>query len=169
VSDQATDLKVFQPHLHYELWMLVETYSRLEAGVSDHVLANALIEAFCIHARNLDYFFAGKRGTDTATYADEYVAYGGGDDLGEGARKKLQTQIAHLTKARTADEGSKVGRVDRRKIVEALVGEAHRFHQHLKPQYKAVSKLNVYKVPPAGGIQAVQSTDHSVVVSIFRS
>ena len=33
MSEQATDLEVFQPHLHYEIWMLVETYSRLEAGV----------------------------------------------------------------------------------------------------------------------------------------
>ena len=44
-------------YLFYEFWMFAETHKRLLAGIGDAVIQNALIEAFCTHARNLNEFF----------------------------------------------------------------------------------------------------------------
>ena len=38
-------------YLFYEFWMLAETHKRLLAEIGDIVIQNALIEAFCTHAR----------------------------------------------------------------------------------------------------------------------
>ena len=66
-------------HVGYELDMLVYTFDKLllvEPLVPRSFQAgqvNALIEAFCIHARNLDEFFQGSGRGDTlkaATFAD---------------------------------------------------------------------------------------------------
>jgi hypothetical protein len=45
-------------HLRYEVQMLGEMRRKLQAReFNDHWTANALIEAFCVHARNLNEFF----------------------------------------------------------------------------------------------------------------
>ena len=41
-------------HLNYEIWMLEETNKKRHV---DEVIKNALIESFCVHARNLFEFF----------------------------------------------------------------------------------------------------------------
>ena len=49
----------------YEVWMLTETYNRLATRRiedEDRVLANAMIDSFCIHARILIDFFNGRGG-----------------------------------------------------------------------------------------------------------
>jgi hypothetical protein len=45
-------------YLHYEVWMLGSMLQKLEAGsFPDRKTSNAMIESFCIHARNLNEFF----------------------------------------------------------------------------------------------------------------
>lgn len=57
-STDTTKLDFFLTvSLPYELWMLDETFKRLNEPLTDQVIANALIESFCIHARQLIDFF----------------------------------------------------------------------------------------------------------------
>jgi hypothetical protein len=57
-------------YLFYEFWMLAETHKRLLAGIGDTVIQNALIEAFCTHAHNLNNFFLEVGWDDTLKASD---------------------------------------------------------------------------------------------------
>ena len=59
-------------YLFYEFWMLAETHKRLLARIGDTVIQNALIEAFCTHARNLNEFFL-EVGWDHALKASDFT------------------------------------------------------------------------------------------------
>ena len=60
-------------YLFYELWMLAETHKRLSGrDRGDTVIQNALIEAFCTHARNLNEFFL-EVGWDHALKASDFA------------------------------------------------------------------------------------------------
>ena len=108
MATMATPEEIFKEHLHYEIDMLLATFVRLLAPVSDPVVANALIESFCIHGRNLDDFFLGRRGAKAEMYANaSYTPYIGGR-ISETLDKKLNTQIAHLSNARTSDPTQKI-------------------------------------------------------------
>ena len=49
--------EMLREHVCYEVDMLIRTFALLETGVPDQRLANALIESFSVHARNLCDFF----------------------------------------------------------------------------------------------------------------
>jgi hypothetical protein len=55
-------------HLDYEIWMLEQTYTRLR---DDEVIKNAIIESFCVHARNLLEFFW----KEAPKYTQNYVPF----------------------------------------------------------------------------------------------
>src|SRR4029079_10735104 len=102
-------------HVAYELDMLVYTDDRLllvEQLVSRSFQAgqvNALIEAFCIHARNLDEFFqgSGRAGPLQAkTFTDSRFKPRPNDKERKNLMSKISKQISRLTEQRTsvADE-----------------------------------------------------------------
>src|SRR5262245_7531592 len=104
----TTDKELFEHHFTYEVWMLIETRSRLLGSVSDVVVRNALIESFCIHARQLIDFFNGKGGSNASSFADTaYVPFVGGTASSD-LIVKLNTQIAHLTYKRTDNPTDKI-------------------------------------------------------------
>jgi hypothetical protein len=144
----ATPEEIFKEHLHYEIDMLLATFDRLRAPVYDPVAANALIESFCIHARNLDDFFLGRRGAKAETYAKpSYKPYDGGG-ISSTLDKKLNTQIAHLTDARTSDPTQKINPNDRLELVRTLLAEVHNFAKHLQSRYEPLSRLAAYLASP---------------------
>ena len=54
-------------HLLYEIQMLHETRKALNGErVSDQIITNALMESFCVHARNLNEFFVEVLRDDTS-------------------------------------------------------------------------------------------------------
>ena len=53
--------------------MFAETHKRLLAGIGDAVIQNALIEAFCTQARNLNEFFL-EVVSDHALNASDFTA-----------------------------------------------------------------------------------------------
>jgi len=148
MATTATPEEIFTEHLHYEIDMLLATFVRLLAPVSDPVVANALIESFCIHGRNLDDFFLGRRGAKAEMYANaSYTPYIGGR-ISETLDKKLNTQIAHLSSARTSDPTQKINPKDRLELLRTLLTEVHNFAKHLQSKYESLSRLAVYPTPP---------------------
>jgi hypothetical protein len=130
-------------HVPYEIDMLVHTFKQLEedlaaklaprADESDKkTMRNALIEAFCLHARNLFYFFKDKQGSKATDYAQPYqpTAVNNIDD------EKIQTQIAHLSETRTDDPTKKIGPDERKTIMLNLITEIHCFSQALKKEFR---------------------------------
>jgi hypothetical protein len=106
-------------HVGYELDMLVYTFDKLllvEQPVQRSFQAgqvNALIEAFCIHARNLDEFFQGNsRRADTlkaTTYTDSRYKPRPNDKERKNLISKINKQISHLTEQRTSVAEEKCG------------------------------------------------------------
>jgi hypothetical protein len=147
--------ELFERHLLYEIWMLLETHKRLESPVSDVVIGNALIESFCIHARALIDFFNDRKGAKASSFAlPTYVRFPAGS-IPVDLVTKLNTQIAHLTHNRTSDPTQKIDHVARRDLLVKIVAELTNFLQHLKPEYRILwpSTLKVPSVPNAASLR----------------
>src|SRR5262245_2374466 len=120
--------EIIQVHLPYELTMLCETFERIGLA-SDPIDTNSFIESFCLHARNLIDFFE----NDQGAHAQDFLIVGEHDlfsDSGKVAKplkKKLNTQIAHLTMERTADAAKKVNDADRRELLATIAAALSRF------------------------------------------
>ena len=137
-ADKISLVELFERHVLYEVWMLVETYNRLEAGVADRVVGNALIESFCIHARALVDFFNDRKGAKASSFAEPtYVSFAKGD-IPDALKSKLSTQIAHLTLTRTSNPAKKIDRAARQELFLKIATELNNFLQHLKPEYHAL-------------------------------
>jgi hypothetical protein len=164
IMAKATLEEIFKEHFHYEIDMLLATFIRLLVPVPDTAVSNALIESFCIHARNLDDFFRGRRGAKAETYATaSYRAYIGGG-ISNDLDKKVNTQIAHLTEARTSDPAEKIGPQDRLDLVKTLLAEVHNFAQHLQATYQPLSRLAAYPSQPSAGPVGPSGTPPSLSV-----
>jgi hypothetical protein len=148
VNTPETFREVFEEHLPYEMVRLVETYQlllepeRYRSPETAETLDNALIVAFCSHARNLLEFFFRKHNTNhnyaiALDYANEAYAplmkTGNVDKL----YKQLCAQINHLTYERTAESSKKIGQRERKDLVDLIYAEAIRLGRSLKSQYDA--------------------------------
>ena len=129
---------------------------RLESGgVADTALNNALIESFCIHARNLDEFFQGSsRFPDTlraGDFAIESYRYLTNGPIRRGLVNKIKKQIAHITDDRVGAD--KIDDADRRLLLVVLLAELQNFSIHLKPGLQEVwpyqKELGLSPRPPA--------------------
>jgi polyphosphate kinase len=136
-------------HVGYELDMLVYTFDKLllvEQPVERSLQAgqvNALIEVFCIHARNLDEFFQGSGRGDTLkaeTFADGEYTPLMSDKERKNLVRKINKQISHLTEQRTSEAKEKIGTADRAKLLYILIAEADNFTQHLQPHLRRAWK-----------------------------
>ena len=136
-------------HVAYELDMLVYTFDKLllveqlverrfQAGQVD-----ALIEAFCIHARNLDEFFQGSGRADTLnakTFANSRYMPRPNDKERKNLISRINKQISHLTEQRTSVAEEKVGPADRAKLYSILITESDNFTRHLQPHLRSAWK-----------------------------
>jgi hypothetical protein len=132
-------------HVGYELDMLVYTFDKLllvEPLVPRSFQAgqvNALIEAFCIHARNLDEFFQGSGRGDTfkaATFADSRYKPRLHNKERKNLISRINKQISHLTEQRTSVADEKIGSGDRARLYSILIAEADNFTRHLQPHLR---------------------------------
>jgi hypothetical protein len=124
---------VFNEHIPYEIDMLRETYRMLETPPTIDALKNALLEAFCVHARSLLDFFVCQRVRQNDVIASDFVP---GftpqvNDKGEPLktiRAKLNKQIFHLTTNRTIIDAAKFDLArDGTEIINRLEREIDRF------------------------------------------
>jgi hypothetical protein len=130
-------------HLPYEIDALVDAYNVLEmlaakgGGFTDdekRILTNALIESFCVHARNLYEFFhkqtqtRRKKGGMPKYTDDKYQLLNKYDDM----RAELNIQITHLIyEGRKTDPSDKIVDAMRFKMLDQLRGELENFRKHL--------------------------------------
>jgi hypothetical protein len=131
-------------YVGYELDMLVYTFDKLllvEPLVRRSFQAgqvNALIEAFCIHTRNLHEFFQGCR-ADTLkanTFTDSRYKARPNDKERKTLMGKINRQISHLTEQRTSVVEEKISSADRARLYSILIAEADNFTRHLQPHLR---------------------------------
>jgi hypothetical protein len=139
----ATKEAILGEHLPYELWMLRETYVKLNSPPADVVLRNALIESFCIHARQLLEFFDNKQGKHAKDFTGGNYAAAHLSGLTKSERDKLNTQVAHVTAMRTIDSAEKIGHALRAKFLTALEREAQHFEGKLDSEFRGMFKAPV--------------------------
>jgi hypothetical protein len=115
------------------------------------VVANALIESFCVHARLLLEFFDSRR----SSWADQIKAkeFTGGAYaaahvplLPDLLRKKINSQIAHLSEHRTDRIIQKINAVDRAFLYEAIRLEVGDFVQKLVPPFTRALILSIHSL-----------------------
>ena len=125
-------------HVGYELDMLVYTFDKLllvEPLVTRSFQAgqvNALIETFCIHARNLDL--------KAATFADSRYKPRPNDKERKNLISRINKQISRLTEQRTSVADEKISSADRAMLYSILIAEADNFTRHLQPHLRRAWK-----------------------------
>lgn len=134
---KAANKDILGHHLPYEFHMLQGTHAMLANREHDTIIANALIESFCIHARLLIEFFENKQGCKAKDFTDGTYAAAHLELLGH-VKTKLNTQIAHLTDKRTTDPNDKITLDDRSKLLAALEKEANNFATCLAPAFQGI-------------------------------
>jgi hypothetical protein len=114
--------------------MLLETFYLLETGTEKPVINNALIEAFCIHARNLDEFFACKKGVTACNFTTNAYKPEG---LANDHVRKLNHQIAHIDQKRTTNVSDKINGNDRRGMLRNIMVQRQLFVGCLADRWKS--------------------------------
>jgi hypothetical protein len=133
-------------HVKYEVQMLGETRRKLQdRDFNDKWTANALIEAFCVHARNLNEFFV-----EESWHPDTLKASSFADDSYTLPRRtkrrralftKINKQISHLTTKRTSATRHKIDGKQREAMFTLLYADLRNFDQHLKPKLRRKWKV----------------------------
>lgn len=103
------ELQEVSNHLHYELWMLSSLAQAMESGIADRGwLANALLESFVIHVRNvLDFLYNDHPQSDDVVAQDFFPSAKAWvkirprlSELLSTAKKRAGKEVVHLTYAR---------------------------------------------------------------------
>jgi hypothetical protein len=142
------DLNLLNEHVRYELDMLFETSNRLNyCDIDDDVVRNALIESFCIHARQLIDFFNDEKGVHARRFMNDghSVSSSTTVQLSGKLKTKLNTQIAHLTERRTTDPADKIGNDDRSRLVSGIQKALRVFESQLRSPFKEA--WGSYEIP----------------------
>lgn len=122
-------------HYVYEINMLRATYNLLPQA-RHRALANALIEAFAVHARALMDFFGSRAQrndciaghfTESGTFVGAHTAC-----IPASVRERLNKQIAHLTYKRGRN---KIGFRDRLVLLQAVEKDHAVFKANVAPEF----------------------------------
>jgi hypothetical protein len=169
----SSDELLLQRHLVYEIKMLQESYHRCWRAVTDDadnnekIINNALIEAFCVHARNLIGFFKDEKFMSCCT--TNYRAF---TSMPKGKIKciedRLNMQISHLVykgkNKRSILDMDKVNGKDRYEILEILRSEIIEFKEKLSKRYAYLSDSipvppHPFNTPVSSGPNATTTTE----------
>jgi hypothetical protein len=137
--------EIIERHLRYEIIMLFATFEK-EVIVPDRYIRAALVESFCIHARNLIDFLRGKSSkgprvrATSVTY--DYKPFANGK-IDKALTDKIEDHVAHLGFGRTSDPKEYINRRDRLALLRSIAVELIVFQQHLRPQYRAPWKIKI--------------------------
>jgi hypothetical protein len=141
----------------------------------DDVINNAIIESFCVHARNLFEFFL----EEAPQYAQNYQPfYHISTSKHKRIRTKLNVQISHVKyQGRATNDADKIHEHDRAEMINILSDEIKEFKTHLKPQYSDIAvkirnlpRVTISRVVTASSLpRATATTSGTIMASIvFR-
>jgi hypothetical protein len=131
-----------QHHLPYEIDALVDAYNVLAvlaikaSGFNKderRILTNALIESFCVHARNL-YEFFDKQANEPSSNMPKYTnsKYMFPRSRYKALRGELNMQVMHLIYGgRSTNPSDKIGDAMRFQMLDQLRNELENFRKHL--------------------------------------
>ena len=107
--------------------MLEETNKKRH---DDEVIKNALIESFCVHARNLFEFFG-----EAPQYTQNYQPFSHiTKSKRKGIRSKLNVHVTHVKfQGRATNDADKINDRDRAEMLNILSDEIKEFKAHLTP------------------------------------
>jgi hypothetical protein len=123
-------------HVTYELNMLIRTHGILIGIGLEPTVGNALIESFCVHARNLDEFFQSSGVWPRLKASSFTTDYKPGRSLTKALKTRMNQQITHLSLARTHDPEKLINPTEQHQMFLMLVTEAAHFGEHLKPEFQ---------------------------------
>jgi hypothetical protein len=148
------DSQAFTADLPYEIDMLRHTYGRLlNHGPEDIVGQNALIESFCVHARNLLELF---NGHNKAIPVREMVVESYEPIRLNALYGQISEQINHLSSRR---EGAEKINATGPQIIGFLEREISRFQDHLKPGFREKFRCQTNPITiPTTGLPKVTNT-----------
>ena len=140
VVDEALKQTILVHHFPFEVSMLRDTFERLQHGPLEQQLANALIESFALHARNLIDFFCDtpseRKAIAARHFTTGYTPFEGRRIKSSDEYAKINDQVAHLGYGRTTDAKRKFNLADRRTVAGWIETEIPVFLRHLLPNYQ---------------------------------
>jgi hypothetical protein len=147
--------RFFDEHLHYEIQMFRFTYIALASASHTQAMANALIECFLLHSRNLIEFFKNKNDFDPRMFTSNFEL--NKRFVGDGALIRINSCVSHISVARAKVDASKIDAQERQELFEAIEQEVKRFTDALRPEFRAqweptpkvVSKISVRETTPS--------------------
>jgi hypothetical protein len=155
--------QAFTADLPYEIDMLRNTYERLlNHSLEDNVGQNALIESFCVHARNLLEFFNGHR---EAIPVFEMVDANYKPISLNALYGRLSEQINDLSSGREGAE--KINATDPQ-IIGSLEREISRFKNHLKPEFREKFRCQTTPVKISTGLPKVTDTTTALTATFVH-
>lgn len=136
VANKAVEA-FFKVHLPYEVWMLDCTIKELNSDPPRGPVYNALIESFCLHARNLADFLTNKPTCDfdPRDFTDPPFK-SKPDFLPKKLYNAINAQITHLSKHRTSDPQFQIDDSRREQILSHVHRDLDRFRKNLKRKYQ---------------------------------
>jgi hypothetical protein len=121
--------------------MLIGTFVKLEFERVETMVANALVDSFCIHALNLNQFFQQDGGPDTLR-AGDFTDNAYAPRPYDARRKKLMRAVQQRVTpvSRSLIAAGRVGSSERREAFIMLTAEVERFTRHLHPSLRGAWK-----------------------------
>jgi hypothetical protein len=134
--------------------MMRETHGLLRGEAHLNPIRNALIESFCVHARNLVEFFKNDDGCD---FDPRWFTVDGYQlnkrFVGDSLLSRIARQIAHISRDRITLVHDKIDGDEQDRVKEAVEGELARLQQSLREEYR--SKWKVLAPTAASGYSVV--------------
>jgi hypothetical protein len=148
--------------------MLEQTFIRLAVPQPDRCMADALIESFCAHAKQLIDFFENRQGVQANQFTGGTYVAQHTHTVPAATRNKLDQSLA---RQRNAGENETLGSEERAQLLLEVVSEARHFMSRLsepdrallQSKYRsAVKSMPVSEGAPSGD-ESVEYTDERLV------
>ena len=129
--------EILEHHYQYEIEMLARTYTLLD---DFRIQQNALIEAFCLHARNLIEFYFDEVKKGHPYTEPSYDPFANKKTRVGKLNQIINHQISHLDRSqRTTKDADKTSDKERSELIDLLSTETAAFRKHLKSEYRGLS------------------------------
>ena len=135
-------LEIIEERLPHEIDMLFGTFTRIENGIADVVVRNALTNSLAIQCRNLIEFLAQR---SSAAVTHDYNPFSN-RRIDNAIIQKINDQITHLGFGTVGSE-EKLNQRDFVEILGVLCAELIDFRDHLRREYFYKTSWKIIRLP----------------------